>query len=378
MKRKIFLYGYYGFNNFGDDLILRSLIENIMNYGKTEFLVRSLNKGPYLGENVVYTKVDKIIANSKVNRAYRLVKYLKKILLYIKKTDFVIVGGGTLIHDNKSRWSLLIIFLLVISSKILFKRIFFVGVGISDLKYKSSYIMLNLITKLSSGFYIRDIEAEKILRKANVVGKRFQLTADLAYSLKHLKKKSDKTGDNKRINIGITMVDNAFYNEKIQGAIIEYVALLKNINYEFEVHFIPFHEMSADCDNTINDSKVMIKIKQELSEENIIIEEQIGEKFDKVYESLDLVIGMRFHSLVLAAIYEIPFIGINHDNKIVGICKSYDMPSVDVKDVNAEILLETTKSTLKKYFPTETNLEMRKRSLKNFDFLEEFYGRNQI
>lgn len=378
MKRKIFLYGYYGFNNFGDDLILRSLIENIMSYGKTEFLVRSLNKGPYLGENVVYTKVDKIIANSKVNRAYRLVKYLKKILLYIKKTDFVIVGGGTLIHDNKSRWSLLIIFLLVISSKILFKRIFFVGVGISDLKYKSSYIMLNLITKLSSGFYIRDIEAEKILRKANVVGKRFQLTADLAYSLKHLKKKSDKTGDNKRINIGITMVDNAFYNEKIQGAIIEYVALLKNINYEFEVHFIPFHEMSADCDNTINDSKVMIKIKQELSEENIIIEEQIGEKFDKVYESLDLVIGMRFHSLVLAAIYEIPFIGINHDNKIVGICKSYDMPSVDVKDVNAEILLETTKSTLKKYFPTETNLEMRKRSLKNFDFLEEFYGRNQI
>lgn len=269
-------------------------------------------------------------------------------------------------------------FLLVISSKILFKRIFFVGVGISDLKYKSSYIMLNLITKLSSGFYIRDIEAEKILRKANVVEKRFQLTADLAYSLKHLKKKSDKTGDNKRINIGITMVDNAFYNKKIQGAIIEYIALLKNINYEFEVHFIPFHEMSADCDNTINDSKVMIKIKQELSEENIIIEEQIGEKFDKVYESLDLVIGMRFHSLVLAAIYEIPFIGINHDNKIVGICKSYDMPSVDVKDVNAEILLETTKSTLKKYFPTETNLEMRKRSLKNFDFLEEFYGRNQI
>lgn len=378
MKRKIFLYGYYGFNNFGDDLILRSLVENIMSYGKTEFLVRSLNKGPYLGENVVYTKVDKIIANSKVNRAYRLVKYLKKILLYIKKTDFVIVGGGTLIHDNKSRWSLLIMFLLVISSKILFKRIFFVGVGISDLKYKSSYIMLNLITKLSSGFYIRDIEAEKILRKANVVEKRFQLTADLAYSLKHLKKKSDKTGDNKRINIGITMVDNAFYNKKIQGTIIEYVALLKNINYEFEVHFIPFHEMSADCDNTINDSKVMIKIKQELSEENIIIEEQIGEKFDKVYESLDLVIGMRFHSLVLAAIYEIPFIGINHDNKIVGICKSYDMPSVDVKDVNAEILLETTKSTLKKYFPTETNLEMRKRSLKNFDFLEEFYGRNQI
>lgn len=378
MKRKIFLYGYYGFNNFGDDLILRSLVENIMSYGKTEFLVRSLNKGPYLGENVVYTKVDKIIANSKVNRAYRLVKYLKKILLYIKKTDFVIVGGGTLIHDNKSRWSLLIMFLLVISSKILFKRIFFVGVGISDLKYKSSYIMLNLITKLSSGFYIRDIEAEKILRKANVVEKRFQLTADLAYSLKHLKKKSDKTGDNKRINIGITMVDNAFYNKKIQGAIIEYIALLKNINYEFEVHFIPFHEMSADCDNTINDSKVMIKIKQELSEENIIIEEQIGEKFDKVYESLDLVIGMRFHSLVLAAIYEIPFIGINHDNKIVGICKSYDMPSVDVKDVNAEILLETTKSTLKKYFPTETNLEMRKRSLKNFDFLEEFYGRNQI
>lgn len=93
MKRKIFLYGYYGFNNFGDDLILRSLVENIMSYGKTEFLVRSLNKGPYLGENVVYTKVDKIIANSKVNRAYRLVKYLKKILLYIKKTDFVIQDG---------------------------------------------------------------------------------------------------------------------------------------------------------------------------------------------------------------------------------------------------------------------------------------------
>ena len=379
MNMNFFLYGYYGFGNLGDDLLLRALIENITLYCESKFWVRSLNKGPSLGNNVIYTEVDKVICDTKLNKVYRLLNYFREVLFYIKESDCIIIGGGTLIHDSKSRWSLLIIFFIVVFSKLLRKQVVFIGIGIAALKYKSSYVILNLITKLSAEFCVRDIEAEKILLKAKVSKKSFKVTADLAYSLTVLHEKLNKVKNNGNngISIGITIVDNILNNNKMQQVIIEYISLLKGMNLKFKVHLIPFHTMCTDYKYSINDINVMRKIKNEILLENIIIEENIGENFSLIYKELDLVIGMRFHSLVLAEMYEIPFVGILHDNKIKGICKSYNMPFIDIKDITAEMLIIMSQNALKKKFPTNVNLDMVKKAKKNFDFLNKLCGRSK-
>lgn len=368
MNKKFYIYGYYGFNNFGDDLLLRALVENIITYRESEFWVRSFNKGPNLGNNVIYTEIDKIICDTSKNKIYRLSKYLKESFSYIKKVDCVIIGGGTLIHDNSSRWSIIIILIIVIFSKWLSKEVVFIGIGIADLKHNSSYFVLKWMTKLSSAFYIRDFEAEKILRKAKVGEEDFQVTADLAYTLTTLEKQPNTVTNNVGINVGITIVDSATDNNGIIKVITEYIALLNDVYSNVNVYLIPFHQMNTDYKYNVNDSKVIRALKQKIQLKNVVIEEQIEKNFNCIYANLDIVVGMRFHSLVLAAIYEIPFIGIAHDNKIIGICKSYDMPFVDMENITPGILIEMSKIVLNKKFPVNINVEMRAKALKNFEF----------
>ena len=48
------------------------------------------------------------------------------------------------------------------------------------------------------------------------------------------------------------------------------------------------------------------------------------------FADIDVVCGMRFHGLVLAAMLERAFVGIVHDNKISAICRRFDMPCQEI------------------------------------------------
>ena len=61
-----------------------------------------------------------------------------------------------------------------------------------------------------------------------------------------------------------------------------------------------------------------------------------------VFESASLVIGHRFHSLVLAAIHHIPFIGFFHEHKVTEVCDVFGMPyypidKIDVPELKSNV-----------------------------------------
>lgn len=47
----------------------------------------------------------------------------------------------------------------------------------------------------------------------------------------------------------------------------------------------------------------------------------------------DLAVGMRLHFLILAALHNVPFIGIAYDPKVQGICKHWHMPFVRTSEL---------------------------------------------
>ena len=48
--------------------------------------------------------------------------------------------------------------------------------------------------------------------------------------------------------------------------------------------------------------------------------------------SADMAIGMRLHFLVLAACFQVPFIGLAYDPKVSGFCKHLQMPFASVEN----------------------------------------------
>ena len=59
----------------------------------------------------------------------------------------------------------------------------------------------------------------------------------------------------------------------------------------------------------------------------------------ETFGNFDVVIGMRFHSLVIAALCGIPFVGVGDDHKLRDICLIYGMPFLYLSKVNAEDLI---------------------------------------
>lgn len=115
-QSKILIVGGYGYLNIGDEAILGGLlryIENILGYDKNNIIVFSYN--PQYTMNIHKVKA--------TNRLYKT----------ILKTDIIIIGGGELFGEYKNLFYKHL--LLILTCKLLNKKIYLLGIGI-DIKKK--------------------------------------------------------------------------------------------------------------------------------------------------------------------------------------------------------------------------------------------------
>lgn len=363
---KIFIFGYYGFNNFGDELLLKSIVLNISRSIDAYYYVRSFNEGFISDKNINYTELDKIfLENSKL----KYLKYFIYLTKYVTISNMVIFGGGTLIHDRISLSNNFVILYITILAKLLRKKVYFLGLGISDLNRSLSKIILKYLVKSSDLFCIRDKEAECVLMKSQVKNK-YIVTEDLAYCLKNEFKKYDVLlkKDN-GIRIGISVVDDDRYNDIFIDEILKYLQILKEENKNLTVYFFVFNEVRIGFKYDKSDLRVIEAITKKMQGFEVYTINCCIDDYESIYSKLDYIIGMRYHSLILSAIYGRPFIGIVHDNKIRGICKKYNMPWLDINELEYQSLYNKTLEIKgKKIIIDKLTL---KKANENFKFLED-------
>ena len=107
MTKKICISGYYGFDNFGDETILKVLTEQLKKFEKSsEITVFSSN--PLKTENLY---------NVKSVYSFDLLSVVKELL----RCNYLISGGGSLLQDVTSNKSL-IYYLGVIAVALFFRK----------------------------------------------------------------------------------------------------------------------------------------------------------------------------------------------------------------------------------------------------------------
>lgn len=307
---KIVISGYYGFNNIGDESILRAVVDNLK------------LKIPKAHITVLTKDVEGTKQKYDVNAVDR--KSFFAVFSAISSCDFLISGGGSLLQDVTSKKSILY-YISIIRLALLFRKkvlIYSQGIGPINSKFNRE-LTAGTLQKVSS-IVVRDESSKEFLEEIGVK-KEIIVTADPVLRIKPAeldigKKILENEGliksDDDKLVVGF-----AIRERNLQSDFMDELtnAIRKLVNEKnAKVVLIPFHFSE--------DRLVIDELARRLTDvENSVFclhQKYLTDEMLSIVGNLDMLVGVRLHSLIHAAIMGIPLIGISYDPKVNSFLKS--------------------------------------------------------
>lgn len=345
---KIFLYGYYGFANVGDDLLLSSVTSALFQFApNARFVVRSLNPvGSLSDERIQYLTIEQIMSRVIWPRWRRLIYYAWEAWGSLRGCSHLVFGGGTLFHARGgSNVNLFLIGMLVVMARIRGARVFALGVGVASLpRGLSSHLMAGILG-LTHDFAVRD-ESSRANCQRLLFASRVRLTADMVFAL--------PMGEIKRVPgqtpvLGVSLAasdigQDGLGNEEFLEALA--VALQRLWKDGWEIRFLSFQELD-EGGVKVSDSSLFARLSRYGFREaaKIMRVSSLPGEISRQLSDLDVIAGMRFHGHVLAVRLGIPFVGFGRDSKLVDLCRHFSMPFVAMSELHADHFAKAVEQT---------------------------------
>ena len=329
---KILISGYYGFNNIGDESILKAVVDNLYE-NLDEIDVTVLSQDP--------VSTAKKYGVKSVDR-----KSVRAILASIKKCDLLISGGGSLLQDVTSKKS--IIYYLMIMQMALFmrKKVLIYSQGIGPIASKFNRRLTANILKKVSGIVVRDDSSKSLLVEIGINPERVIVTADpvlrikpvaLATGMEILKREGFVHQAGKR-TVGFAIrerrSDLAFINELC-------ISIERLINEQnAQIVLIPFHFSE--------DMPVIEEIEKRLGDQVFAVKHKyLTEEMMSIIGNMDVLVGVRLHALIHAAIMDVSMIAVSYDPKVNSFMHSIGMKAMcSIYDFNNEFFMEEFEKTV--------------------------------
>lgn len=355
-KYDILLSGYYGFNNFGDDMVIRTLVTELRS-SHPDLEICVLSKTPRATS--VSLNVDSADRNN-----------LLKMMKTIDKSHVYAYGGGTLLTDITSRKSLsyYTVSLQYANSKGLKTAILANGLG-PFLHKKSENNVKKLLKKVDI-LAFRDKKSFKYAKEL-CPGIDPKLTADLAL----LFEPSEKAKENIHLFLQENQLDAKNY---FVVSLREWKNVPKNFisiistacdyiseKYNMQPVFIPL-QPSKDrriCDEVAKRSTVSSVVAHTINNVDDVCALINGASF---------TLAMRLHPLIYSYSAAIPFLGLAYDEKVSSFIKEVEREEyIDVADITLESLKKAIDDSFSSKYSPDCLEEMKKRAKGNISILSE-------
>jgi polysaccharide pyruvyl transferase CsaB len=329
---KIVISGYYGFNNIGDESILKAVIDNLK--GKLpEVEIVVLSKNP-----------------AQTMQKYNVKAVNRKSLWQIKKSifccDLLVSGGGSLLQDVSSKKSILYYLAILWIAKLFRKKVFIYSQGIGPINSKFNRYLTYITLRNIKNIVVRDETSKELLVEIGIKKENIFVTSDPVLRINKVDKKIGETilqnegflKEDGRITVGWAIrernVDSSFVDELCES--IEKI----NDKYNAKSVLIPFHYSE--------DMQVIMKIKERLGNMVTCIEHKyLTEEMLSIIGNMDLLVGVRLHSIIHAAIMDVPIIGISYDPKVNSFMHSINMKAMcSVYDFKSDFFMDEFQKTL--------------------------------
>lgn len=293
-NKNIAVSGYYGFENFGDEAILKVLTEELRSRG---YNVTVFSKNP----DITALKRD-------VRSVYTF--SLNGIFNTIKNSDALISGGGSLLQDVTSAKSLFY-YLFVIGTALFFKKdVIIFAQGIGPIKNPAGRFLTKFLLKHCKYITVRDEKSLFLLRGWNL---KPDLVSDPVWNLPLRERVSMN-------RIGVQLRSWKGLSQKYL------ISLARNIVSNFpdkEVYIYSFQDKldlelcsHFEAQLKLINPNIKTKLLGGLSIDEIVLS----------FSNLDFMIAMRYHACLLALKYGIPTLALSYDEKVEKIAKRFCIP----------------------------------------------------
>lgn len=300
-KKDVFVIGYYGSNNLGDELLLYETLKLLENYfDRSHLTVLSYS----MKDTMKIHGVKSVSRNS-----------IFKIMKTIRQSDVIIGGGGSMLQNVTSNRSLFYYLWLLNYANFNHKVVALIGNGIGPIHGKlQSKLSINILKKLSY-IHLRDEKSYEWIKDQ----RQGPTDSGTDLALNPIKCQKDHWG--KQVYINIRKWPNTSH---LKGLMKTFKVYLEEAGYQ-----VTFVTMQKG-----NDDLAMAGLGKIESFES-------PEALMSVIKEGDYMIGMRLHFLILAANHGIPFIGLSYDPKVSYFCDLFDQTYFDnISDLTLEPLIQ--------------------------------------
>lgn len=328
--KQIVLSGYYGFDNIGDEAVLFSIVSLL----KKEI--------PNVRIMVLSNNPEKTKATYNVDSVNRW--DMKTVAKVIKQSDLLISGGGSLLQDVTSSKTIPYYLAIVKIAQLYKKKVVFYSQGIGPVNKSFSKVLMKMIINKVDGIYVREPGSKALLQEIGIK-KPVEVSIDPVIGINLGREVSESKVAVKKPAVGVYLRpwQNEAHDEHLLQAMLPGLGEL--IAKGYKLYFIPMH---------YDQDRAIAKLLQEKLIESGLGKAEDMEVVDKmlsIEEVLDytanfeMVIGMRLHSLIMAAAEKVPMMALSYDPKVTSFMKEIEQSQycMDSDKVTAEEFTEKLK-----------------------------------
>ncbi|MGN1318350.1 MAG: polysaccharide pyruvyl transferase CsaB [Lachnospirales bacterium] len=309
---KLLIAGYHGFGNCGDEAILQAMTTNIKAMAKDVSITALSNKPEF-------TKTE-----YGINSVQRF-KVLA-VISAIRNCDIMLSGGGTLLQNGTSTRSLLYYLAIIRAAKFFGKKVMLYANGIGPVTGRLNRCLVKMVVNKVDAITLREKLSEADLLSIGVKKPDMEVTADPAFGLysisddeaRDIFKKENIPLDKPTVGVSVRSWQKAMYGE--DNYIDSIAKACDDIAKEGkQIVFLPM-EYPRDIEIS---KKVMNKMK---CESFIFKNRYSPSQILGITGLFDVMVSMRLHTLIFAAVKCVPMVGIIYDPKVEYYLTELDMP----------------------------------------------------
>lgn len=307
MKR-IVISGFYGAGNLGDEAILEAVLEHIRaSVPDAEITVLSITP-------------EQTAERYRVKSLYRgWRRHNWEKLTALRQADLLVSGGGGLLQDTYATGiisgPLPYYLMIVLLAKLQRTPVMFYAQGIGPINTTYGKLLTRLVVNQVDYITVRDEQSAQLLRQLGVKKPPVEVTADPVLALTPA---SPEVGASILADEGIPL-DKPLVGISVrpwfnQGEHLQAVAQVadKLVScYDVRVLYLPFeHQFDREV------SEAARAGMQYQDQAYVLQNDYQPREMMALYRHLELLVGMRLHSLIFAGAMEVPAYGIIYDPKV--------------------------------------------------------------
>lgn len=353
---KIMISGYYGFNNTGDEAILKSMVRAFKEK-IAQVKITVLSHSPLQTAQTYQVK--------SINRLN-----LINIICCLRDTNLFISGGGGLLQDSTGKgWSILYYLGLILVVKIVKIQVMIYAQGIGPVNNQINKKLMKWILNKVELITVRDNSSKELLENLGVVKPSIYVNSDPVFLLKrgsinyiidsypYIQELINSTN---RPLVGVSVREYRSNGPDLKRIFAQAADYLIE-NYKAKIIFLPFK-----FDEDVHTSEEILSLMK--NQADILKIKLEPEELLSLLSRLSLMVGVRLHSIIFSSMANVPFIAFDYDPKV----------KYFVKDLGlSELLLEINEGiSLKKFqekieYVRENNDKIKENLLKKVNNLEE-------